>query len=119
MTPADTTPLRACGALYRREKRHHHGDRPRPRPRHPALTERWHDRHRRLTAAHPGLQEILTDVITHPEMLAIACLLLGSQHVPVRPGQITASSASATPAALTPATRSSSTWPASSCYAVR
>jgi ubiquinone/menaquinone biosynthesis C-methylase UbiE len=58
---------------------------------HPALTERWHDRHRRLTAARPGLREILTDVIIHPEMLAIACLLLGSQHAPVRPGQITGS----------------------------
>jgi hypothetical protein len=30
-------------------------------------------------------------VITHPEMLAIAYLLLGRLHAPVRPGHITAS----------------------------
>lgn len=35
-----------------------------------ALTERWQDRHRRLTAALPGSETVLADVITHPEMLA-------------------------------------------------
>ena len=59
---------------------------------HPALTQRWQDRHRRLTAAHPGPPEVLADVTTHPEMLAIARLLLASQRAPgTRPGQISAS----------------------------
>jgi hypothetical protein len=49
---------------------------------HPALTERWHDRHRRLTAALPGPEVMLADVITHPEMLAIARLLISSQRAP-------------------------------------
>jgi hypothetical protein len=46
---------------------------------HPALTERWQHRHHRLAAAIPGLTAVLADVITHPEMLAIARLLISSQ----------------------------------------
>jgi hypothetical protein len=45
---------------------------------HPALTERWHDRHRRLAAA--GTEVVLCDVITHPEMLAVARLLITNRH---------------------------------------
>jgi len=53
---------------------------------HPALTGRWHDRHRRLAAALPGHEAVPADVITHPEMLAIACLLISRQHAPgIRP----------------------------------
>jgi hypothetical protein len=56
---------------------------------HPALTERWQRRHRRLAAAIPGPEAVLTDVITHPEMLAIARLLITSQHTPgIRPRDI-------------------------------
>ena len=59
---------------------------------HPALTERWQHRHRRLTAALPGPQAVLADVVTHPEMLAIARLLLASRCAPrPGPGQISAS----------------------------
>jgi hypothetical protein len=49
---------------------------------HPALTERWQDRHRRLAAAIPGPEAVLADVITHPEMLGVARLLLSSQRTP-------------------------------------
>jgi hypothetical protein len=56
---------------------------------HPALTERWQRRHRRLAAATPGPEAVLTDVITHPEMLAIARLLIISRHTPgIRPRDI-------------------------------
>jgi hypothetical protein len=48
---------------------------------HPALTERWQHRHRRLAATAPGL-EVLADVITHPEMLTVARLLILSQRSP-------------------------------------
>jgi hypothetical protein len=58
---------------------------------HPALTERWHDRHRRLSAVLPGPEAVLADVITHPEMLAVACLLIASQRLPgIQPGKIAA-----------------------------
>lgn len=46
---------------------------------HPALTDRWHERNRRLTAAIPGPETLHADVITHPEMLAVARLLIGAQ----------------------------------------
>jgi len=46
---------------------------------HPALTDRWHERNRRLAAAIPGPETLHADVITHPEMLAVACLLIGAQ----------------------------------------
>lgn len=49
---------------------------------HPALTERWQDRHRRLAAAIPGPEAALADVITHPEILAVARLLIRSQRTP-------------------------------------
>jgi hypothetical protein len=39
---------------------------------HPALTEQWQHRHQRLALALPGPEIVLTDVITHPEMLAAA-----------------------------------------------
>ena len=56
---------------------------------HPALTERWHDRHRRLAAVLPGPEAVLADVITHPEMLAVARLLIASQRTPgIRPREI-------------------------------
>jgi hypothetical protein len=56
---------------------------------HPALTERWQRRHHRLAAAIPGPQAVLADVITHPEMLAIARLLITSQRMPgIRPQDI-------------------------------
>jgi hypothetical protein len=56
---------------------------------HPALTERWQHRHRRLSAALPGPGAVLADVITHPEMLAVARLLIASQRPPgIRPGDI-------------------------------
>ena len=56
---------------------------------HPALTERWHDRHRRLAAVLPGPEAVLADVITHPEMLAVARLLIASQRTPgIRPQEI-------------------------------
>jgi hypothetical protein len=58
---------------------------------HPALTERWHYRHRRLASAIPKLEDALADVITHPEMLAVARLLLGSQRTPgIGPREIAA-----------------------------
>lgn len=58
---------------------------------HPALTERWHDRHRRLAATIPGPGAVLTDVITHPEMLAVARLLILCQRAPgVQPPDIAA-----------------------------
>jgi len=58
---------------------------------HPALTERWHGRHRRLTAVLPGPETVLADVITHPEMLAVARLLIASQRTPgIRPREIAA-----------------------------
>jgi hypothetical protein len=57
--------------------------------RHPALTERWQNRHRRLTAALPGPETVLADVITHPEMLAVARLLISSHRSPgIRPRDI-------------------------------
>jgi len=46
---------------------------------HPALTERWQRRHRRLAAAASGLEAVLAGVITHPEMLAVARLLISGQ----------------------------------------
>jgi hypothetical protein len=58
---------------------------------HPALTERWQHRHHRLAAAIPRLEAVLTDVITHPEMLAIARLLISSQHTPGIPTRSTPS----------------------------
>ena len=58
---------------------------------HPALTERWHGRHRRLTATISGPEAVLTDVITHPEMLAVARLLIADQRTPgIRPREIAA-----------------------------
>lgn len=49
---------------------------------HPALTGRWHDRHRRLAATIPGPGAVLADMITHPEMLAVARLLILRQRAP-------------------------------------
>ena len=58
---------------------------------HPALTERWQDRHRRLAAVLPGPEAVLTDVITHPEMLSVARLLISSHRSPgIRPWEIAA-----------------------------
>jgi hypothetical protein len=58
---------------------------------HPALTERWLGRHRRLAAAIGEPQLVLTDVITHPEMLAVARLLISSQRTAgIRPQEIAA-----------------------------
>ena len=58
---------------------------------HPALTERWQHRHHRLAASAPGPEAVLTDVITHPEMLAVARLLMSSQRSPgIRPRDIAA-----------------------------
>jgi hypothetical protein len=58
---------------------------------HPALTGRWQDRHRRLTAAIPGPEVVLADVITHPEMLAVARLLTSGQRTAgIRPQEIVA-----------------------------
>lgn len=58
---------------------------------HPALTERWHDRHRRLAATIPGPGAVLADVITHPEMLAVARLLILCQRAPgAQPREIAA-----------------------------
>jgi hypothetical protein len=58
---------------------------------HPVLTERWHDRHRRLAATIPGPGAVLANVITHPEMLAVAHLLILCQRTPgVRPQEIAA-----------------------------
>jgi len=48
-----------------------------------------HDRHRRLAAAFPGQETVPADVITHPEMLAIACLLISSRRtLGIRPRDI-------------------------------
>lgn len=56
---------------------------------HPVLTDRWHERNRRLAAAIPGPEILHTDVITHPEMLAVTRLLITAQHSPgTRPGDI-------------------------------
>jgi len=58
---------------------------------HPALTERWHDRHRRLAATVPGPEAVLADVITHPEMLAVARLLILRRRAPgIQPREIAA-----------------------------
>jgi hypothetical protein len=58
---------------------------------HPALTERWQHRHRRLALALPGPEAVLTDVITHPEMLAVARLLISGQRSRgIRPPEIAA-----------------------------
>lgn len=58
---------------------------------HPALTERWQDRHRRLAAMLPGPETMLADVITHPEMLAVARLLILCRGAPdVQPREIAA-----------------------------
>jgi hypothetical protein len=58
---------------------------------HPALTERWQDRHRRLAAALPGPEAVHADVITHPEMLSVARLLISSHRSPgIRPREIAA-----------------------------
>jgi hypothetical protein len=56
---------------------------------HPALTDRWHERNRRLGTTIPGSQILHADVITHPEMLAVARLLISSQRTPgTRPRDI-------------------------------
>ena len=56
---------------------------------HPALTERWQRRRQRLAPAFPGPGAALTDVITHPEMLAIARLLISGQRTRgIRPGDV-------------------------------
>lgn len=56
---------------------------------HPALTERWQGRHRRLAATIPRLEAVLADVITHPEMLAAARLLISDQRAPgIEPREI-------------------------------
>jgi hypothetical protein len=56
---------------------------------HPVLTSRWHERSRRLAAAIPGPDILHADVITHPEMLAVARLLIKTRHSPgTRPGDI-------------------------------
>lgn len=56
---------------------------------HPALTDRWQGRHQRLAAAVPGPEAVLADVITHPEMLALARLLITGQRTPgIRPRDI-------------------------------
>jgi hypothetical protein len=79
---------------------------------HPTLTQRWQDRHRRLSAGHPGPHAVLTDVITHPEMLAIARLLLDSQHSPgIHPGQISARLGFPSPAVPTLVTPASAIYP--------
>jgi hypothetical protein len=52
---------------------------------HPALTERWQYRHHRLAAAARSPEAVLADVITHPEMLAVATLLISSQRTPGTP----------------------------------
>lgn len=52
---------------------------------HPALTERWQHRHHRLAAAIPGPKAGFADAITHPEMLAVARLLILSRRSPGRP----------------------------------
>jgi hypothetical protein len=58
---------------------------------HPALTERWQDRHRRLAAVLPGPEAVLADVIIHPEMLSVARLLISSHRFPgIRPREIAA-----------------------------
>lgn len=58
---------------------------------HPALTERWQDRHRRLAAGTGDPKAVLADVITHPEMLAVARLLISNQHTPgIRPREMAA-----------------------------
>jgi hypothetical protein len=69
---------------------------------HPALTDRWHERNRRLTAAIPGPETLHADVITHPEMLAVARLLIGAQQgTAPRQALPPATLASPTPAAPT------------------
>jgi hypothetical protein len=56
---------------------------------HLALTDCWHERNRRLTATIPGPEMLHADVITHPEMLAVARLLITVQHGPgTMPGSI-------------------------------
>jgi hypothetical protein len=58
---------------------------------HPALTERWQDRDRRLSAALRGPGAVLADVITHPEILAVARLLIASRRPPgIQPEEIAA-----------------------------
>jgi hypothetical protein len=58
---------------------------------HPALTERWQARHRRLAAATGEPDIVLAEVITHPEMLAVARLLISGHRSPgIRPQEITA-----------------------------
>jgi hypothetical protein len=49
---------------------------------HPELTSRWRERTSQLAAMNPGPRTRLDDVITHPEMLAVACLLITAQHSP-------------------------------------
>lgn len=57
---------------------------------HPVLTGRWHERNRRLAATIPGPDILHADVVTHPEMLAVARLLIAARHSPgTRPGDIT------------------------------
>jgi hypothetical protein len=56
---------------------------------HPVLTSGWHERNHRLAAAIPGPEILHADVVTHPEMLAVARLLIKTQHSPgTRPGDI-------------------------------
>lgn len=51
------------------------------------ITGRWHERNQQLNAAVPGPRTLHTDVITHPEMLAVARLLIEARRNPRgRPG---------------------------------
>lgn len=62
----------------------------------------------------------LPDVITHPEMLTVARLLITRKRsTDIRSGEIADRLGFPTPAAPTRSTRCSFIWPASSCYAVR
>ena len=81
---------------------------------HPALTERWQGRHRRLTAARRGPGAVLADVITHPEMLAVARLLIASQPAPgIQPREIAACLGFPYPSRPTRSTLSRTTCPSS------
>jgi hypothetical protein len=87
---------------------------------HPALTERWHDRHRHLAATISGPEAVLPDVITHPEMLTVAHLLITSKRsTDIRPREVSDRLGFTYPAVPTRSTRCSFIWSASSCYAVR
>jgi len=49
---------------------------------HPVLTDRWHERNRRLATASPRPETLHADVITHPEMLAVARMLIRARQSP-------------------------------------